>query len=73
MKARKEIENSIRDCNLLSAYQENPSINTSSYNIKPHCQTTGGYARVLQVSEDGLNCLAQKPLGSKIKFQIVDF
>jgi len=37
------------------------------------CQTTGGYARVLQVSENGLNCLAQKPLGSKIKFQIVDF
>jgi biotin-dependent carboxylase-like uncharacterized protein len=37
------------------------------------CQTTGGYARVLQVTDASLNCLAQKPLGSKVQFKIVDF
>ena len=38
----KEIENSIRDCELFSAYQENPSINTSRLNVKPRCQAAGG-------------------------------
>ncbi len=32
------------------------------------CQTTGGYPRVLQVSEEGLNILSQKITGDKIKF-----
>ena len=38
----KEIENSIRDCELFSAYQENPSINMSSFNIKLPCQAASG-------------------------------
>ena len=38
----KEIENSIRDCELFAAYQENPSINTSSFHAKPRCQAAGG-------------------------------
>ena len=38
----KEIENSIRDIELFSAYQENPSINTSSSNGKLCCQAAGG-------------------------------
>ncbi len=36
------------------------------------CQTTGGYPRVLQISTKGLNVLAQKMTGDKIKFQLVD-
>ncbi len=35
------------------------------------CQTTGGYPRVLQLSEDGINALAQKLPGEKVKFQIL--
>ena len=38
----KEIENSIRDCELFSAYQENPLINISSSNGKLCCQAAGG-------------------------------
>lgn len=34
------------------------------------CQTTGGYPRVLQVSEEGQNILAQKVIGDKISFNI---
>ncbi|APG59194.1 biotin-dependent carboxyltransferase family protein [Christiangramia salexigens] len=34
------------------------------------CQTTGGYPRVLQVSERGLNVLAQKLPGERIIFKI---
>src|SRR5690606_38995416 len=33
------------------------------------CQTTGGYPRVLQVSESGLNILAQKIAGDSIEFK----
>ncbi|WP_378176226.1 biotin-dependent carboxyltransferase family protein [Aquimarina sp. SS2-1] len=32
------------------------------------CQTTGGYPRVLQLSEKAINCIAQKKAGEKIKF-----
>ncbi len=31
------------------------------------CQTTGGYPRVLQLSEDGINAIAQKQAGDKVK------
>ncbi|MFT7033870.1 MAG: biotin-dependent carboxylase-like uncharacterized protein [Cyclobacteriaceae bacterium] len=34
------------------------------------CQTTGGYPRILQVTELGINILAQKQPGERIKFQI---
>ncbi|MDT0650956.1 biotin-dependent carboxyltransferase family protein [Autumnicola edwardsiae] len=34
------------------------------------CQTTGGYPRILQLSENGINCLAQKVAGEKIKFVV---
>jgi allophanate hydrolase subunit 2 len=32
------------------------------------CQVTGGYPRVLQVSEKGINRLAQKTTGDTIEF-----
>jgi biotin-dependent carboxylase-like uncharacterized protein len=32
------------------------------------CQTTGGYPRVLQLSERGINMMAQKKTGDRIKF-----
>lgn len=35
------------------------------------CQTTGGYARVLQLSESSINQLAQKPIGSRISFKLL--
>ena len=34
------------------------------------CQTTGGYPRVLQVSEQGMNVLAQKVMGDKLHFRL---
>ena len=34
------------------------------------CQTAGGYPRVLQLSEDGINLLAQKKVGDSINFVI---
>lgn len=36
------------------------------------CQTTGGYPRVLQVTEFGVNILAQKKPGDKLIFQLVE-
>tara|TARA_R100000935_G_scaffold56934_1_gene89657 strand:- start:1346 stop:2206 length:861 start_codon:yes stop_codon:yes gene_type:complete len=36
------------------------------------CQTTGGYPRILQVSEDGINTLAQKVLGDQILFELIE-
>lgn len=36
------------------------------------CQTTGGYPRVLQVSREGLNILAQKISGDNVNFRPVD-
>lgn len=35
------------------------------------CQTTGGYPRVLQVSEQGMNSLSQKVIGDQVKFVIL--
>ena len=32
------------------------------------CQTTGGYPRILQISEQGINSLSQKLAGDRIKF-----
>lgn len=32
------------------------------------CQTTGGYPRVLQLSESAINCLSQKKLGDSVQF-----
>jgi len=34
------------------------------------CQTTGGYPRVLQLSENAISILAQKCTGNKIKFKL---
>jgi biotin-dependent carboxylase-like uncharacterized protein len=36
------------------------------------CQTTGGYPRVLQLKESAINVLAQKFMGSKIKFSLYE-
>ena len=33
-------------------------------------QTTGGYPRILQLSDDAINVLAQKTFGDTISFQI---
>lgn len=35
------------------------------------CQTTGGYPRVLQLKEQSINTLAQKPINARIKFSLV--
>ncbi len=37
------------------------------------CQTTGGYPRILQLSEKGLQVLSQKVPGEKISFRKIDF
>jgi biotin-dependent carboxylase-like uncharacterized protein len=34
------------------------------------CQVTGGYPRVLQLTEEGINRLAQKTTGEKLNFQV---
>lgn len=34
------------------------------------CQTTGGYPRVLQVSEQGMNVLAQKVMSDEVRFRL---
>lgn len=33
-------------------------------------QTTGGYPRIIQLSNDGINCLSQKMTGSQVQFQL---
>ena len=35
------------------------------------CQVTGGYPRILQMSENGMNCLAQKRAGERIYFKLL--
>lgn len=35
------------------------------------CQTTGGYPRILQLSENGINRLAQKVQGDSIEFKLI--
>lgn len=35
------------------------------------CQTTGGYSRVLQLSEQAINRLAQKNFGAQFRFELV--
>ena len=37
------------------------------------CQTTGGYPRVLQLTESAINLLSQKKERDKIKFKLTDF
>lgn len=37
------------------------------------CQTTGGYPRILHLKEAGLNILAQKIPGEKVKFELLDY
>ena len=34
------------------------------------CQTSGGYPRILQLSDDAINIMAQKKPNSKIKFKL---
>jgi allophanate hydrolase subunit 2 len=34
------------------------------------CQVTGGYPRILQLSEKAINILSQKTAGQKIEFSI---
>ncbi|MFD2518473.1 5-oxoprolinase subunit C family protein [Salinimicrobium flavum] len=36
------------------------------------CQTTGGYPRILQLSEKGINKLTQKIAGDRFRFKILD-
>ena len=36
------------------------------------CQTTGGYPRIFQLTEDSINKLAQKKQGDKLKFKLID-
>lgn len=36
------------------------------------CQTTGGYPRVLQLSENGINTIAQKVIGDKVLFEFIE-
>lgn len=35
------------------------------------CQTTGGYPRILQLSEASINRLAQKSTGDKVRFELI--
>lgn len=37
------------------------------------CQTTGGYPRILQLSEHSINVLAQKKVGDAIKFKLMEY
>lgn len=37
------------------------------------CQTTGGYPRILQLSEKSINLLAQKRPGEKVGFELIDY
>jgi len=37
------------------------------------CQTTGGYPRILQLSESSINTLAQKKVGDEISFKLLDY
>lgn len=37
------------------------------------CQTTGGYPRVLQLSESSINTLSQKMTGDKISFKLLNY
>jgi len=34
------------------------------------CQVTGGYPRILQLTESGINSLAQKSTNDKLQFRI---
>ncbi len=36
------------------------------------CQTTGGYPRVLQLSENAINTIAQKVIGDQILFELIE-
>ena len=36
-------------------------------------QTTGGYPRILQLSNDSINKLSQKHTGDKIHFNLIDY
>ena len=37
------------------------------------CQVTGGYPRILQLSEKGIRIMAQKIPGEKIRFRRIDY
>jgi len=37
------------------------------------CQTTGGYPRILQLSEKSINILAQKRLGEFVQFELINY
>lgn len=37
------------------------------------CQTTGGYPRIIQLSERGMNILAQKVPGEKVQVKIINY
>ena len=36
-------------------------------------QTSGGYPRILQLSNDSINRLSQKHMGNKIKFNLIEY
>lgn len=37
------------------------------------CQTTGGYPRILQITEEGMNILAQKIPGEKLQVKLINY
>ncbi|SDS82647.1 biotin-dependent carboxylase uncharacterized domain-containing protein [Gillisia sp. Hel1_33_143] len=37
------------------------------------CQTTGGYPRILQLTENGINTMSQKIMGDQVMFSFKDF
>ena len=37
------------------------------------CQTTGGYPRVLQLTEDAISILSQKTTGNSLKFRLKEW
>jgi allophanate hydrolase subunit 2 len=37
------------------------------------CQTTGGYPRILQLSDNSIDTLAQKMTGQKITLQLLEY
>ncbi|WP_367183352.1 hypothetical protein [uncultured Aquimarina sp.] len=38
--------------------------------LMKYCQTTGGYPRVLQLTKDAINNIAQKRTGGQIRFEL---
>jgi len=37
------------------------------------CQSTGGYPRILQLAENGINTMSQKIMGDQVIFSFKDY